>query len=172
MAAIDLQANCADCAALCCVLLPFDASAAFAFDKPALLPCVHLSRHRCTVHDRLSRLGFSGCERFNCFGAGQRVVQQVFGGKSWQDDPDLLAPMEAAFRTMRLLHESVAMLDAADALDLTTADKAERLRLLETLDAARVWTEAGLADFAAGPLLSEVRHYLASLRGRLMPPHP
>ena len=38
----DLRADCARCSALCCVALPYAASADFAYDKPAGRPCRHL----------------------------------------------------------------------------------------------------------------------------------
>ena len=164
---VDLQPDCAGCAALCCVMLPFDAGTAFGYDKPALRPCVHLTGHLCLVHDRLAEAGFSGCVRFSCFGAGQRVVQQVFGGASWRQDAGLLEPMAAAFRAMRALHEAQAMLMAAQDLHLSAGDEAERLRLVAALDAGRQWTEASLAAFEAGSLGLEVRRYLAGLRGRV-----
>ena len=164
---VELVPKCEDCAALCCVLLPFDAGDAFGFDKAALVPCSHLAGHRCRVHDRLAEAGFPGCVRFDCFGAGQRVVQGVFGGRSWRDDPGLMAPMAAAFRAMRALHEAQAMLMAAQDLHLSAGDEAERLRLVAALDAGRQWTEASLAAFEAGSLGLEVRRYLAGLRGRV-----
>ena len=150
---------------MCCVLLPFDAGDAFGFDKAALVPCSHLAGHRCLVHDRLAEAGFPGCVRFDCFGAGQRVVQGVFGGRSWRDDPGLMAPMEAAFRAMRALHEAQAMLQAAAGLGLPLEAEAERLRLMAALDAGRDWSGDGLAALEAGPLFSDVRRYLAGLRG-------
>lgn len=76
-----LQADCGRCRALCCVGPAFAASADFAVDKPAGQPCVHLGADdRCTVHTRLRPLGFPGCVAYDCFGAGQHVVEVVFGG--------------------------------------------------------------------------------------------
>ena len=108
MHAIDLTSRCEDCAALCCVMLPFDAGEDFGFDKAAAQACRHLAGHACAIHSGLAAAGFSGCVRYDCLGAGQRVVQEVFAGRSWRDDPALLHPMEAAFRAMRRLHEDHA----------------------------------------------------------------
>jgi hypothetical protein len=69
-----LGARCDDCAALCCVLPPFERSAQFAATKPALTACRHLAAHRCTIHDRLPDAGYEGCVAFDCLGAGQRVT--------------------------------------------------------------------------------------------------
>jgi hypothetical protein len=71
----ELHADCANCIGLCCVALPFAASADFAIDKPAGTPCRHLrSDFRCEIHEHLRDSGFRGCAVFDCFGAGQRVT--------------------------------------------------------------------------------------------------
>jgi hypothetical protein len=76
-----LQADCARCRALCCVGPTFVASADFGVDKPAGQPCVHLGDDdRCRIHTQLRPRGFPGCVAYDCFGAGQHVVQVVFGG--------------------------------------------------------------------------------------------
>jgi hypothetical protein len=75
-------------------------------DKPAGMPCAHLrDDDRCRIHDRLRPEGFPGCEVFDCFGAGQQVVQVTFGGRTWRDGKNVARPMFAAFETMRALHE-------------------------------------------------------------------
>ena len=164
---IDLKPDCNACAALCCVMLPFDASAEFAFDKPGGVACRHLLRHSCAIHDRLSDEGFAGCTRYDCLGAGQRVVQEIFAGKSWRRDPDLLAPMEAAFRAMRRLHEDHAILTQAAKLPLTEAEESARQDLLARLAAEDRQSEATLAAYETGPLPRAVRDFLQSLRERL-----
>jgi hypothetical protein len=76
-----LQADCARCRALCCVGPAFAASADFADDKPAGRACVHLGADdRCRIHEQLRPRGFPGCAAYDCFGAGQHVVQVTFGG--------------------------------------------------------------------------------------------
>ena len=54
MAELPLTADCARCAALCCVAPTFAVSADFAIDKPAGQPCPHLqpSSH-CGIHSTL-----------------------------------------------------------------------------------------------------------------------
>lgn len=164
---VDLTPNCQDCAALCCVLLPFDKGAAFAFDKPATEPCRNLSGHACQIHADLGRKGFAGCLRYDCHGAGQRVVQQVFAGRSWRDDANLLPAMDQAFRAMRRLHEDYGLLAAAAQLPLTAAEDASRNTLLSALNFAQPQTEAGLAAYEAGPTPRAVKAYLSALRQRL-----
>ena len=101
-----LVADCSRCAGLCCVAPGFTASAEFAIDKPAGRPCPNLSaQFRCGVHGQLHQLGFRGCAAYDCFGAGQRVTQQLFAGRDWRRAPAIAAQMFDAFAVMRQLHE-------------------------------------------------------------------
>lgn len=166
---VKLTADCAACAALCCVLLAFDAGDSFGFDKPAGTACRHLAGHACAIHGDLQGQGFAGCQRYDCLGAGQRVVQEVFSGQSWRQSPDLLAPMETAFRALRRLHEDYGLLQAAAALPLSPAEESQRLALIARLAIGARQTEAGLAAYLAGPLPGAVRAFLAALKTRLRP---
>jgi hypothetical protein len=164
MSQTDLRADCTRCAALCCVLLPFDRSKAFGFSKAAGVPCRHLAADNCcSIHADLAR-GFSGCVQFDCHGAGQRVIQEVFAGRSWRDDPALMPRLETAFHAMRRLHEAVLLLQEAARLPLTLPQELARLTLLAVLDPDRKRSEADLAAFDTSPVLAEVRDYLAGLR--------
>jgi uncharacterized protein YjbI with pentapeptide repeats len=101
-----LRADCANCAALCCVAPGFSASADFAIDKAPGQPCPHLDAgFRCSIHGQLRARGFPGCSSYDCFGAGQHVTQRTFGGTDWRRAPGLAASMFASFRVMRQLHE-------------------------------------------------------------------
>lgn len=107
-----LRADCSRCAGLCCVVPAFTASADFAIDKPARQPCPNLRDDSgCGIHDRLRPLGFPGCVAYDCFGAGQQVVQTTFGGAGWRDSPDVARSMFAVFPVMRILHELLWYLD-------------------------------------------------------------
>jgi hypothetical protein len=101
----DLVSDCTRCVGLCCVALPFAASADFAEDKPAGVPCRHLDqRDRCVLHERLADVGYRGCAAYECFGAGQRVTRRTFPGRTWRGDggePLMLT----AFTVVRQLHE-------------------------------------------------------------------
>ncbi|MBT2414089.1 pentapeptide repeat-containing protein [Streptomyces sp. ISL-12] len=97
----DLRGDCARCFGLCCVALPFAASADFAFDKEAGRPCPNLGDdHRCGIHDRLRQRGFTGCTVYDCFGAGQRVSRVTFGGADRRT-----GAMNEVFPLVRQLHE-------------------------------------------------------------------
>jgi hypothetical protein len=109
-----LRPDCARCAALCCVALPFAASADFAADKAAGEPCRHLQRDfRCGIHDRLRERGYPGCVAFDCFGAGQHVTQVIFDGRDGPRPPEDFGRMVAVFPVVRLLHELLWYLDEA-----------------------------------------------------------
>lgn len=102
----ELTADCANCFALCCVAPAFERSSDFAITKPAGTPCRNLlADFRCGVHDSLRDRGFPGCAVFDCFGAGQRVAQETFGGRDWRTHPGIAEDMFAVFPAMRVLHE-------------------------------------------------------------------
>lgn len=127
--ATDLRADCSRCSALCCVALPYAASADFAYDKPAGTPCRHLDRFACTIHAQLPERGFPGCTVFDCLGAGQQVTQHTYGGVAWRDRPELADDVFAAFQIMRRLHELRWYLRQADRPDQPTRI-VQRVRML------------------------------------------
>ncbi|MFD1714391.1 pentapeptide repeat-containing protein [Amnibacterium flavum] len=122
----DLGADCDNCFGLCCVALAFAKSADFPFDKPAGDPCVNLDAHDgCRIHPQLRDRGFKGCTVFDCFGAGQKISQRTFAGRSWRDDPEVRMRMFASFPIMRRLHELLWYLDEAISLVTPLAPSAE-----------------------------------------------
>ncbi|WP_078534141.1 pentapeptide repeat-containing protein [Streptomyces sp. AA1529] len=103
-----LRADCEQCAGLCCVALPFTASADFAADKPAGQRCTHLTaENRCSIHAGLRESGFTGCAVFDCYGAGQRVTARP----GLTPGPEMFA----VFRVTRPLHELLWLLTEAEA---------------------------------------------------------
>jgi len=113
-----LRADCARCLGLCCVAPGFAASADFAVDKPAGQPCGHLRPDsRCGIHTELRPLGFPGCTVYDCFGAGQKIVQVTFGRRDWRDGLELAESMFAAFAVVRQLHELLWYLTEAVSLE-------------------------------------------------------
>lgn len=143
---LTLTADCAQCFGLCCVAPAFSASADFAIDKPAGQPCPNLADDfGCTIHAGLRDRGFPGCTVFDCQGAGQKVAQVTFGGRSWRDDPSSAPLMFDVFQVVRALHELLwyvsealrypaaapvhAKLErVAQQIELVTLEPAERLR--------------------------------------------
>ncbi|WP_093966974.1 hypothetical protein [Actibacterium lipolyticum] len=165
MKPVSLAPDCSRCAALCCITLAFDKSDHFALDKPAGVPCPNLNdQHLCEIHDRLEHEGFSGCVRYNCSGAGQRVTQEVFGGTSWHTDPSLLASYLDAFRIMRKLHDLLVVLEGAKHLPLSPEDQDVRNTLLNQLSPTESWTLESLISFDQGDLQSKANVFFKTLK--------
>lgn len=144
-----LKTDCSKCAALCCVMLAFDKGKDFAFDKNPCEPCRNLSTHRCTIHDTLTAEGFSGCVAYDCLGSGNRVIQEVFGGQTWQSDPRLMPVMMEAFSAMREVHKRIDLLRAAGVLLLDLDEDQKRQDFLNHLEQHR-WTAPELNEFEFG----------------------
>lgn len=135
----DLRANCANCFALCCTAFGFQRSADFPIDKPAGTPCLNLTDDfSCSIHESLRARGFRGCTVFDCFGAGQYVSQNLFGGTSWKDRPDTSAEMFSAFAVVRQLHEMLWYLveaaERASTSELSEPVAQHRSAILQILD--------------------------------------
>jgi uncharacterized protein YjbI with pentapeptide repeats len=130
----------------------FTASADFAMDKPAGVPCSHLrADFRCGIHLGLREKGFAGCTVFDCFGAGQQVAQVTFHGTSWRAAPETAEQMFAVFTVLRQLHELLWYVEAALSYP-AAASVHQRLRIVreETIAWTSSSAEALLAlDVAA-----------------------
>jgi hypothetical protein len=142
----------------------FAKSADFAIDKPAGRPCPNLrSDLGCDIHATLREQGFSGCAVFDCFGAGQQVVQVTLAGKHWRDGPGTAASMFAVFGVMRQLKELLWYL--AEALErlpdgqlretIKRAQKETR-QLVETPSPDLERLDIAAHRASAGPLLAQV----------------
>jgi hypothetical protein len=134
-----LRADCSRCAGLCCVAPAFAASADFAIDKPAGVPCPNLrDDFRCGIHAELRERGFPGCTVFDCFGAGQRITQETFGGRAWREAPEIAAGQlhEALWYLAEAEQRSAAPLvaevrAAREQTDRLAAGSAEELTALD-----------------------------------------
>ncbi|MEU2928104.1 pentapeptide repeat-containing protein [Streptomyces sp. NPDC007251] len=129
----ELRGDCARCFGLCCVALPFAASADFALNKPAGKPCPSLQDdHRCGIHADLRTKGFTGCTVYDCFGAGQKVSQLTFGGRDWRTgSKDHARRMFDVFPVVRQLHELLWYLTEALALSAARPVRPELRQALE-----------------------------------------
>jgi hypothetical protein len=156
-----LRADCGQCCALCCVAPSFEAEQGFGFSKPAHVACRHLQADfRCSIHAELHGLGFPACSTFDCFGAGQRVTQRLFGGKSWTDSPELAMRMFHAYSRYRALHELLAMLEltAASVLPSDRGRLAQQLQSLESLgDSGEALSDAISLEALRREVLREIR---------------
>jgi hypothetical protein len=161
---MEYHAECTRCEGLCCVSLPFDRSESFAFDKQADVPCRHLTgRNRCAIHRRLVPLGQSGCARYDCLGAGQRVTA-LARGRSWRSHPERARVLFEAFRRLKRLHELVVMLLLAQRLALPAEAEAQRRELHAALEPPEGFTLEGLRTFDVERAERNVAAFLGSLR--------
>jgi len=162
---IDLKPDCPNCAALCCVVFAFDKSESFAIDKAAGEVCPNLDKaNRCRVFEDRDRLGFSGCRTYDCYGAGQRVSQEIFFGKSWRSDPRLIEPMGAALSVLRRIHELLLLLRTAEGLPLSAEEKETLEAFRRTLAPEKDWTETGLQIFPVDRVSRDIAAFLRGLR--------
>lgn len=156
----ELRADCSRCAGLCCAVPAFTASSDFAIDKPSHTPCPNLAGDfGCSIHAELRERGFPGCTVYECFGAGQRVVQELYGGREWQSAPEIRREMFAAFEVVERLHELLWYLQDALARPAVAPLRHELEGLRDVLDAAcRAPVPGDVAPFQlrADGLLGEV----------------
>ncbi len=114
VAALETRSDCSRCAALCCIAYPSDDMPGFAAQKAAGERCPKLAGNgRCTIYDHRAEEGFAGCIRYECFGAGQHVVEHFFDGTDWRDDPALLGPMIDTFLAMRPVSDLAYLVEKA-----------------------------------------------------------
>ncbi|QDG77678.1 hypothetical protein [Labrenzia sp. PHM005] len=163
---INLEPDCSNCAALCCAVFAFDKSESFGIDKAAGEVCPNLSADNgCSIFSNRAERGFQGCVTYTCYGAGQRISQEVFGGLSWRGNPALMHRMGAALSVLRRIHEQIVLLRAARSLPLTSDQLAELETLELKLTPERAWTETSLAEFPIETVSLEVSTWLRQLRG-------
>lgn len=130
MADDDFEADCSRCVGLCCVALSFARSDGFGHDKANGEPCHYLdAAFRCSIHARREALGYSGCEAFDCLGAGQRATA-VFATRNWRREPAVARQLHARFALLTRLQEMRQALVTAGDLDLPPALHGQRLELL------------------------------------------
>jgi len=104
------------------VALPFGQSADFAFSKAVGEPCRKLREDfGCGIHATLRTDGFRGCTVYDCFGAGQHVAQETYGGRDWRSHPETAWQMYSVFAVVRVLHELLWYLHEAMSLPAATS---------------------------------------------------
>jgi hypothetical protein len=146
------------------VVFAFDKSESFGIDKAAGEVCPNLDEcNRCSIFADREKLGFSGCITYDCHGAGQRVTQEVFAGRSWREDPTLKKRMGDALSILRQVHEQLVLLDAAEKLPLDVTERTRLAELRGILAPDAVWTEADLKDFPGSQTTRKISAFLKSL---------
>jgi Pentapeptide repeats (8 copies) len=171
----ELRADCAACAGLCCAVPAFTASSDFAIDKPSGVPCPNLATvdFGCTIHDELRERGFPGCTVYDCFGAGQRVVQEHFDGRTWRTAPEIRDQQFATFEVVERLHELLWYLEDAASRRLPRELRAEVEGLRSAVERAAAEPDERnvvplqlRADALLGEVSGAVRRGGRNLRGQ------
>ena len=109
---------------------------------------------------RLRESGFPGCVVFDCFGAGQRVTQELLPGTDWRAGEADATAMFAAFTVAWPLHELLWYLRAATALPVAPTLRA-------ALEAAYDDTDALVARSAIDTTTPDVNAHRARVNDLL-----
>lgn len=161
---ISFQSDCSKCASLCCFAYAFTEGVEFPIDKDADELCPHIGEQSgCDIHPEREAAGFSGCIKYDCLGAGQRVVQEVFQGKSWRDDPALLQPMGQGLRVMKIVHQQLQLLETVSRLPLTVEEKVRHDALVAQAGTDVSFSPDGLAAFPVNQFKRDVSDFLKGL---------
>ena len=170
MGKLTIRSDCDKCAALCCIAYPSDDMPGFAARKESGEPCPKLKADGlCSIYETRAEDGFGGCIRFECFGAGQHVVQTLFDGRDWRGDPALLGPMVDTFLAMRPVSDLAYLVESALAVELEDAQRSALADVqAELADIAS--TRAGMSDQARiGAAEQTIRRIYASIdRAKLL----
>jgi hypothetical protein len=165
-----LRADCARCQGLCCVSLPFDQSEWFGFDKPANVACRHLAPDcACAIHGELAAHGQAGCSIYDCYGAGQRITQELYAGVSWQRQPAARAALFEAFRRLKRVHELRLLLHEARRLALSPGQTMQLQQLLERLEPVDGFSARSLDTLDLADVEDAARTWLRRLSGDVPP---
>jgi hypothetical protein len=162
----ELRADCSRCAGLCCVVHAFYSVQGFAFDKPAHSACRYLTAaNRCAIHAGLASRGFPGCVAFECYGAGQRVTQEICSGTSWRtSDESAVRELFLTYTSLLTLHRLMAMLVLAEARLAPAVDARLRLKR-EQLDGLCRSAEVRKGGLDVATLQKEILELVVSIAG-------
>ncbi|EZH66670.1 hypothetical protein DH09_12190 [Bacillaceae bacterium JMAK1] len=157
----ELQSNCFQCFGLCCVALPYSQSADFPYDKASGEPCRNLNDNfLCSVHDQLAERGFRGCVSYECFGAGQKVSQQIYDGQDWRRNPKTAEGMFRVFPIVQQLHEMLVYLHQCLQLDEVSSFRTELEQQYKQIEELTVQSPTDM-------LTIDVAYYRLSVSGWL-----
>nr|WP_315020100.1 pentapeptide repeat-containing protein [uncultured Aminipila sp.] len=101
-----LSINCEECCGICCTALYYTKMDGFPEDKAAGKPCGNLrDDFKCSIHNNLVEYKLKGCMAYDCFGAGQKVTQEIYGGLDWKKNPEVADQMFQVFLIVYQLHQ-------------------------------------------------------------------
>lgn len=101
-----LKIDCDNCSGLCCVALYCTKTDGFPENKDSGVPCKHLnSDFQCEIHTKLIELNMKGCLAYDCFGAGQKVTQDLFPNTPWNSNQEKSKLIFEVFLRVFQLHQ-------------------------------------------------------------------
>ena len=101
-----LRIDCNNCSGLCCVALYCAKTDGFPENKNAGIPCKYLnSDFQCEIHSKLIDMNMRGCLAYDCFGAGQKVTQDLFPNTTWKSDQEKSKIIFEVFLRVFQLHQ-------------------------------------------------------------------
>lgn len=101
-----LKIDCKNCSGLCCVALYCAKTDGFPENKNAGIPCKHLnSNFQCEIHSKLVDMNMKGCLAYDCFGAGQKVTQDLFPNTPWKSNQEKSKIIFEVFLRVFQLHQ-------------------------------------------------------------------
>lgn len=168
---LNFNSDCKRCRALCCVALAFDQeSGQFGYDKPAGRACRHLDKtdhYQCQIHDRLDSQGFSGCLKYQCYGAGPYVIDMLENKNNWQQQSDFLPDIMASFLKTRQIFELLQLLQTAEMqLELSETDQTTMSKFIDQLMPEQGWSYDHLMVFNIEKTRQKIHSFLAGFKDR------
>lgn len=137
----------------------------FAIDKPIDEGCPNLKADfSCAIHAQRVEQGFKGCTLFDCHGAGQRVTQDIFKGRTWRDDPAIAAEMFESFRKVLKIHDYLRLVAILEGLPLSDEESEAVALFKAVLAPEKSWDCHTLADFEEMRVITEFEVFAASLK--------
>jgi hypothetical protein len=104
---------------------------------------------------------------YDCWGAGQRITQELFAGVSWQREPAMRSALFEAFRRLKRVHELRLLLHEAERLPLPPERIRERARFLALLEPPSGLSRQSLAALALPELETAIHAWLRGLSREL-----
>ncbi len=91
------------------------------------------------------------------------MVQELYAGRSWREEPALLPQMWGALKALRAVHEQILLLRAAAKLPLSPQERRTLGSLLQDVVPVGGWTVDRL-EGSAGPIVQQAAAFIRSLR--------
>lgn len=116
-----MQIDCGACSGICCAALYYAKSEGFPCDKAPGEACRYLAKDfKCQIHDALGKKHLKGCMAYDCFGAGQFVMETFYKNTNWRKNPaikdqlfETFLKVEQLFQMKNYLLQTAAMAPAS-----------------------------------------------------------